>query len=377
MTDQPPAPTPEPATAPASERPHEGLRLVRGLLLFTGVVLLLVAVGAEVAAVFPSQGSGPQGGLGTIGDVGSLVAIQVVLAGGFFAAALLVGFALVAGRPAPARAGAFLAIGIAAGTAGLVLSTFATDLQVVSGSWGLWLQAVALVAAALGAIVTLAGSRAASRWRPFAAKRPDAATVALTAVAAAVLGYALLPSWDRYRTVSTVTGRVIVSESGSVFARHAPGGLLAATALASVAFFVVPLLAAQTRSSRLALFAAGGIVVAVASQCVSAFVAAIETKPTTPGWSAGAVALYGLHVDGSLTPWFDAEVVAAVAVLALCVARWWTGDGEPGWGTSPVTGGGPATAFALYGSTAAGPVPWSGAVAMPPPPSTAPPRPHG
>lgn len=347
-------------------------------MVLLAALLAVVAAAVEVVALFPSQGRG----LLTMAHSGPELAIQVTVAAGFVAGAvaLLVGQARGA---AASRAGALLVLGVTLASVGLVIGNFANDLAATSGGFGLWLQAVALVVAGAAAAVGLAGTRTAAGWRPVGARSaPGGAFVLVGIVAAGVLGYALLPSWDRYVVYSSVAGRKVATiELGSVFATTTPTWVLVGTAIAAIVFFVLPVVAVRPGAGRLLGFAAGGAVIVVAAQAISAVVQMIGTRADSL-YPASQVRSLGLTLDTSLTPWYDAEVVAAVVVLAVLVARWYAPDGDITGPSSGTASSDPdVSRFAPQGSTA-----WTGRpeVAATPGPTTGypgdpagmPPRPH-
>jgi hypothetical protein len=300
-------------------------------------VLLLVAAGLETGAVF---GAEVRRGA-AIDHIGELLAIQIVLAVAF----LLAAAACVARGPQLTMAGAAFSAGVVAADVGLVISAYP---QNTAAGTGLRLATYALLPAALGA---------AAAW--LAARR----SVVVAAVAErsetdrmlAVLTF--LVAWDRNRVFSSADGRYLIDvEQGSVWARHTPSSLVAGSVLAAVVFFVVPTMVMAGRRSRMGLFAAGGVVVAAAAQALSGYVG-LSSPGVADFATAAQIKTLGLSETNSLTPWWDAEVLAVVALLVLLVARWQLprGPETATWPGSDLPGGDPGTPspwVAPYGTTA-------------------------
>lgn len=318
----PPAPEPPPSEAGAGAPPSwTALRLAAGAFLLGAAVL-------HVVGLFPSLGTGA----GSQSATASSVVLEAILAAGWLAAAAF----LLAGRARPAAAGAGLAIGLALAEAGIVLSNVASTFSATTVGPGTWLIIASWAAGAAGAVLAVSAAPARTLGSP---GRPGhRELVPLTAIAAVVLGYALLPAWDRYALDLAAIGEVKVERLGSAFAAHTATGVVAGDLIAAVMFAAVPILAVLWRPGRLGTFLTGGVLVVVVAQLASAVAGFQITNPDYFA-SSGEVRALDLSVQSSaLTVWFDIEVVAALALLVLVVARWWTPDGGSLLASYPTTG---------------------------------------
>lgn len=301
-----------PASPPGRDRLADGWSVAAG-------VPLLAAAALHVVSLFLSQGHDA----GTMSSEASLVVAEVIPAAGWLLAAVLA----VPDRSRPAAAA--LGGGLALGEAGLVLSSVA-GLGETPGP-GLWMLAAAWVAGLVGAGVAWMGSPV---WmgRPLR-HRPPAPIGGLTALAALLMGALLLPAWDRYVVAVRALGQTRVYHLGSAFqstlpsGSHVPAGAQAGDFLAAVAWVAVPIGAALWRPGRIGVLLSAGVLVAVAGQVASAVVGFDDPLALYSIFAPARAVQLGASVAGaSLTGWYDAEVVAALALASLLLLRWWTAD---------------------------------------------------
>jgi hypothetical protein len=340
----------------------------RAELAVVGAVFLVAAAALEILALFPSQGQGI--GFGSLSHSDSQVAAQIILAVGFAVTGSLCGF--------PSRrlslAGAVIAAGIVACEVGLVLADFGTVVASTSAGLGLWLQAISLIVAAFGIVCAFVAHPGAS-WRGAVSPGDSVnrSVAWMTLIASAALGVALIPAWDRldFDYVSFDTHRIILS--GNAFSSSNPGLVQFGTALTAAAFVLVPLVGVLWRPARVGVLVTVGVVLVVASQAVMAVLDLVainidQYMSSTEIYDAGGVIL-----RPSLTWWFDLEVIAALALLVLVVARWWTPVGGSLYDSYPVGPlPQPAPSPWIQGSTAPAPGTIGYGAPVPPPPRWAP-----
>lgn len=297
-------PPPPPPPDDAANRTRAG---VDGWALVSAVPLGLAAVLHVVCLFFP-QGSGYSSMAGST----QLVVAQAILAGGWLVATGLV--VPLSTRPA----GGALAAGLALAELGLVVSTVGGVLEVPGP--GLLLLAAGWVVGAAGAVVALL----APPWAPGGLRRGSGPAPLILCMAAAgiLLGVALLPAWDHYQLAFRAFNQLLSVNQGNAFDQ--PAVVLAGTLVAAVAWAVVPIAAAFWRPARLGVVAAGGVLVAVASQAASAVVGLDPPGVVYSIYPPASVHRLGISVVGaSLRPWYDVEVIAGVALALVLVARWW------------------------------------------------------
>ena len=317
---------------------------------------LALAAVLHVVELFPAQGGGVPSQAHTV----SLVVMQAILAAGWLAAAACTAVARL--RPA----GVAVAAGLAASELGFVVANVGQVAAGTSLGAGSYLAALAWVAGLAGVLVGLRASRG-SLGRPVFRSAPPGMLAPLTAVVSIVLGVALLPAWDRYLLDLRVTGRVLTLDLGSAFSHTTPTSVLVGDLIAAAAFAVVPLVAVLWRPGRLGALCSAGVLVAATAQLCSAVSGFSVSSPTALGVPATQVRALGVVVGNSaLTAWFDVEVLAALALAVLLVARWWTPEHTPagaGWAwpvSSGVAAGGPGWAPAGPGWPVAAPPGWGG-----------------
>jgi hypothetical protein len=359
-TDAPRTDTPPPPPDPGVPARPTSLAIPAGLLLIVSAV-------ASVAALFFGQGQG----IGPADTSTATVVATVIPAVG-----LALAGAAVTSRRLVSAAGAAVAVGIVLADLGIAVSNLASVLAQTSAGAGSWLAAAGWVLAAVGATLAVAAQPHGGVGRP--RRRGDhSGLVVLTTVVAVVLGVALLPAWDHYAVHSTVTGATIQKGEGSVFSAANPAWVVVGGILQAAALLVVPILAVLWRPARLGVLVSAGVLVVLAGQIASAVAGLSQSAATL--FTPSQVSRFGLVIRPSLSPWFDLEAVAGVALLLLLVARWWTPPGgslldtyplerQPGgtWG-SP-SGFGPPTRVPHHPAPppAASPRSWP---AAPPPPS--------
>jgi hypothetical protein len=307
-----------PAAAGAARPRRRARRTSVGLV---GAVALLGSSVLQVVALFPHQAHG----FIALSSQGSSIGQQVVLAVGTALAAVAV---MGSGRRA-GIAGAWLAAGIALAGLGVVISSLGEILPVARAGTGLVLVVAAWAVGAVGALLALVGQPAGSLGRPRGSARSGGGgpITVMTVIVALVLAVALLPAWDSYRLTSSITGRSITVTMGSAFASSNPGWVTFGDVVAAIGFFVPPALAALWRPARIGIFLSGGVLVVVVGQLVAGLAGIYETTAATIGASSSTAAAEGLVIRSSLTAWYDVEVVAALALVVLLVARWWTPAG--------------------------------------------------
>jgi hypothetical protein len=311
---------------------------------------LLGAGALEVMALIPNPGPG----LRPMSQSPGLVGAQVVLAVAFVVTAGLCAVFV----PRLALAGAVIAAGIVMADAGLVVADFG-GLSIGQAGLALWLLVAALGLGAGGAGCGLVAQPPGSlRGLPGPGSSINRPIAGLTLVAAVLLGVALIPSWDRYDFVYRNLGRSVVVLDGDPFAAGVATVVAVGTVMAAFAFAAVPVAAVLLRPARAAVLLTVGVVTVACSQVLSALIGIVDLKLSeffTPVFTPLRAAEAGAVVRGSLTIWFDVEVVAAVALLVLVVARWWTPSGGSLFDSYPVdVTAAPASPVWIEGSTAVG-----------------------
>jgi hypothetical protein len=301
-------------------------RLVASGLLAAGVV-------AGIAGLFPAYFTGQS----LSSASGQLVPHIFYLVGWSAALALI----LTAG--VRTRIGGLLGTGLSAVTFGLYAADLATG---TSGHGGVgagmvitligWLACAAGSALALrirpaGAAPggSLAGPRPASK--PGRAGRADAGPVTLLALCAIGAGASFIPSWDSYTLTQSSIGSSTTQTAGNAFQN--PGTVIAADMATVVALVTVAIVAALWRPARHGAALAGGAVVAMAAQAVSALIQ--SGQPTSPemfGISAAQAQGAGLTISSGLTAIFWVYVVF---VIALAISAAWLAT-APSHPSSPV-----------------------------------------
>jgi hypothetical protein len=318
-----------------SARRRVPARLVAGGLLAVGIV-------AGIAGLFPAYFTGQS--LASASD--QLVPHILYLVGWTAALALI----LTAG--VRTRIGGLLGTGLSAVTFGLFAADLATG---TSGHGGV---GAGMVISLIGWLACAAGSAIALRARPATAtpgpqttvaqtamaqsavvqtgvaqtavvptairsgvgrpRKADAGPVTLLALCAIGAAACFVPSWDSYTLTSS--GTTPTTETvGNAFQN--PGTVIAADMAAVVALVVVAIVAALWRPGRHGAALAGGAVVAMAAQAVSALIQ--SSQPTSPemfGISAAQAQSAGLTISSGLTSIFWVYVVF---VIALAISAAW------------------------------------------------------
>jgi hypothetical protein len=299
-------PPPPPPAGPA--KPAEGAVLVAGGLLG-------LSAGVHIAAMFPAYSGNPPT---SVASTPYEMAIYICLAVGWTAAAALV-LTMSSVRGGVALGGAIAAIEL-----GFLITDLAGADQASGGATpGLWLAFAAL---ALGGAGVLLGASTVPlggpRLRPYAESFSPRAV--LTVLAAVVAVAAFLPSWDRYEIVNSA-GRTATVTLGNAFSQ--PAGVMAGELVAALAIGLIAILAAFWAPPTVGAWMTAGVVIALASQLISAAV-----QVNQPLSAAGA----GERATMSLTGYWAIDVGAAVALAGLAL---WAGlSPQPGQVRSPASG---------------------------------------
>jgi hypothetical protein len=300
----------EDAADDGAARRRVPVRLVASGLLALGLV-------AGIVGLFPAYFTGHS--LASASD--QLVPHVLYLVGWSAALALI----LTAG--VRTRIGGLLGTGLSAVTFGLYAADLATG---TSGHGGV---GAGMVISLIGWLACAAGSALALRVRPAQAAptagstrtalparklgKADVGSVALLALCAIGAAASFIPSWDSYTL--TQAGSSTTETAGNAFKN--PGMVIAADMATVVALVAVAVIAAIWRPARHGAALAGGVVVAMAAQAVSALIQ--SSQPTPPemfGISAAQAQAAGLTISSGLTSIFWVYVVF---VIALAISAAW------------------------------------------------------
>jgi hypothetical protein len=263
--------------------------------------LLLLSAGVHIAAMFPAYTGNPPV---SVASTPYELAEYICLAVGWLVAGIL-----VLSRVS-VRGGVALGAGIAAVELGFLITDLAGSVQASGrGTAGLWLAFAAL---ALGGAGVLLGASVlptgGPRLRPFD-QTLDARAV-MTVLVAVLAVVAFLPSWDKYEVINSA-GHTTTVSLGNAFAQ--PAGIMAGELVAALAIGIISVVGAFWAPLSVGAWMMAGVVVALASQLISAAVQVNQPASLTIGGEPATV---------SLTWFWALDVAAAVALAGLAL---WSG----------------------------------------------------
>jgi hypothetical protein len=268
---------------------------------------------------------------------------------------------LVVGLSGPARIpiAAAMAVGVAATELGFRMADLGEVFRYGSNQAGdgLWLMTAAWAVGAASAVALVVAARRQTRlshqqqldsiWPPAPSPPEPQATgnpavgsrgawTAIVAILALGVAGAFLPSWDRYRAVSSVTGRSVSREVGNAFTNN-PWQVTVGDVLVSAALLLIPIAAIRMKNRYVGAGLALGALLVLASQLVGAVVQVdMPVAPDVLGLPANQAQQLGVSLTLRLTDWFVLEALAAFALFA-AVMVWATlrVDHENSPGTLP------------------------------------------
>lgn len=333
-------------------RPPEGLpRPRRGLPrphanvpLFVGEGLLVLGVVLGLAGLFPAYFVSSSGSQSLLSLHDQVVPHLLYVIGWAVSAGLV---ALSVARPATARLGALLGLGLGVVTFGLFLVDLgeATQSGTSAGS-GLVVSLLGWLACTAGAAIALAikpapdgqpaadsqpapagqPAPAASPARP---KRRHAGTLALLVLAAIGTAAAFAPSWDRYTLVASTTGTSQTITAGNAFSSANPGLVIAGNVAVMVAIVVMAALAALWRPPRQGALLLAGAIVPLVGEAASALIQVSQpVAPSLFGISSAQAQAAGLSISAGVTPIYWVFFVFVISLLVSC-AWLFTEPGHP------------------------------------------------
>jgi hypothetical protein len=293
-------------------------------------LLLVATVALHVAAMFPVYFT--EGGQSLAGQTDQ-AAMYAVLA----AAWALVLVVLLTG-PARIAIAAAMAVGLAVTELGFRMADLGQVFRYGSNQAGdgLWLMTAASAVGAASAVALVVAARRQSRlnqqqpepsWAPSTSTPEHSATgdaaigsrgawTAIVALLAVVVAGAFLPSWDRYRAVSSVNGSSVSREVGNAFTNN-PWQITLGDVLVAAALLLIPIAAIRMKNRYVGAALAVGALLVLASQLVGAVVQVdMPVTPTMIGLPASEAQQLGLSLSLRLTDWFVLEAVAAFALFA-------------------------------------------------------------
>jgi len=220
--------------------------------------------------------------------------------------------------------GTALAAGVGALELGYLISDTASSVQVYNASTpGVWLAlaglGVGIAGVLLGCSTVVIGG---PRLRVPSERQPRAV---LTTAAAFLAAAAFLPSWDRFSAVSTVTAHSASFTAGNAFSQ--PGAVMAGDLVVALAIVVLPVAGVLWEPARVGAWATAGVLLALASQLVSALVqvsqgispALSSSLMHSFGVTSAEAQSLGVHFSVSLTNWWTVDVAATVVLAALVI----------------------------------------------------------
>jgi hypothetical protein len=332
------------------ERPHAVVdRRPTAADVLAGL-LLVATVALHIAAMFPVYFAEQNQSLAAQTDQ---AAIYAVLA----AAWALVLVVLLTG-PARIAIAAAMAVGLSLTELGFRLSDLGEVFRYgySQAGDGLWLMTAAWAVGGLSAVALVVAARRQSRlsrqhpeWAASISQPEHPATgdpalgsrgawTAIVAILAVAVAGAFLPSWDRYRAVSSVTGRSVSREVGNAFTNN-PWQVTLGDVLVSAALLLIPLAAIRMKNRYVGAALAVGALLVLASQLVGAVVQVdMPVSPDVIGLPASEARQLGLSLSLRLTDWYVLEAIAAFGLFAAAMV-WATlrVDHENSPGTLPST----------------------------------------
>jgi hypothetical protein len=233
----------------------------------------------------------------------------------FYLAAWTASAVLIMSGGVRLRTGALLAAGLSIVTFGLFLADAGTPITDGAHTAG-----AGLVISLLGWLACAIGSAAAFRTGPANRLSPPAGhdTVPLIMIIVAALGTAIAfaPSWDSY-ALRTQNGFSQTITAGNAFAN--PAAVIAGDVAVMVAVFAVVAVAAFWRPVRLGAALAGGAIVAMLGQAISALILVRQpVSPTLFGVSHAQAAGLGLTIHSGLTAIFWVFCAFVAILILLC-----------------------------------------------------------
>jgi hypothetical protein len=262
--------------------------------------------------------------------------------------------------PARIAIAAAMAVGLAATELGFRVADLGEVFRYGSNQAGdgLWLMTAAWAVGALSAVALVIAARRQTRltqqhseltWPPPSSLPEHRGTgdpaigsrgawTAIVAIVSVVVAGAFLPSWDRYRAVSSVTGRSVTREVGNAFANN-PWQVTLGDVLVSAALLLIPIAAIRMKNRYVGAALATGALLVLASQLAGAVVQVdMPVTPDLVGIPGSEAQQLGLSLSLRLTGWYVLEAIAAFALFAAAMV-WATLriDHENSPGTLPST----------------------------------------
>jgi hypothetical protein len=308
------------------ERPHAVVdrRPTAGDVL--AGLLLVATVALHIAAMFPVYFAQQNQSLAGQTDQAAIYAV--------LAAAWALVLAVLLTGPARIAIAAAMAVGVAATELGFRVADLGQVFRYGSNQagTGLWLMTAAWAVGALSAVALVIAARRQSRlsrqhsestWdtpEHLATGDPAigsrGAWTAIVAILAVAVAGAFLPSWDRYRAASSVTGRTVSREVGNAFTNN-PWQVTLGDVLVSAALLSIPIIAIRMKNRYVGAALAVGALLVLASQLVGAVVQV--DMPVTPdliGLPTSEAQQLGLSLSLRLTDWYVLEAIAAFGLFA-------------------------------------------------------------